>query len=142
VRYDPGSDVLTGRAAIRATATQDLSRFNLDLVGLTVRQVTVDGRRATWTRQRNHELVVTPSQPIPRGRRFTVRVRYDGVPVPFTDPALGTYGFLTTDDGAIAVGEPEVAAHWYPVNDHPSDKATYTIAITAPRNLQALSNGL
>ena len=33
----------------------------------------------------------------------------------------------TTADGAIAIGEPEVAATWFPVNDHPRDKATYTI---------------
>jgi len=142
VRYDPTSDVLTGQARIRATALEELSRFNLDLVGLNVRQVTVDGRLATWTREGGHELVVTPSRPLAVGQAFTVRVRYDGVPQTFSDPNLGTYGFLKTSDGAIAVGEPEVAAFWYPVNDHPSDKATYTIAITAPRDLQSISNGL
>jgi aminopeptidase N len=142
VRYDPDSDVLSGRARIRATALQDLSRFDLDLVALNVRQVTVDGRRAAWSRQGDQELVVTPPRPLRRGRSFTVRVRYDGTPVPFADPNLGTYGFLTTSDGAIAIGEPQVAAHWYPVNDHPSDKATYRIALTVPRGIQTVSNGL
>ena len=40
VRYDPSTDRLTGRAVITATATQDLSRFNLDLAGLAVSAVT------------------------------------------------------------------------------------------------------
>ena len=40
VKYDPESDMLWGVATIEATATQNLSRFNLDLQGLTVRSVT------------------------------------------------------------------------------------------------------
>jgi aminopeptidase N len=142
VRYNPATDVLSGRATLRARATQSLSRFDLDLVGLTVRTVTVNGRRATWTREGDQELVVTPRRPLRRSHSFTVTVQYSGVPVPFTDPNLGTYGFLTTRDGAIAIGEPQVAAHWYPSNDHPSDKATYRIALTVPKDLQAVSNGL
>jgi hypothetical protein len=37
VRYDPATDVLQGVATIEARATQALSSFNLDFVGLTVR---------------------------------------------------------------------------------------------------------
>jgi aminopeptidase N len=49
---------------------------------------------------------------------------------------------MTTADGAIAIGEPEVAATWFPVNDHPRDKATYTIRLSVPSQLAALSNGV
>jgi hypothetical protein len=35
LKYDPATDLLEGRATIRAKATQNLSSFNLDLVGLT-----------------------------------------------------------------------------------------------------------
>jgi aminopeptidase N len=41
VRYDPGTGVLVGVTDIEAIATQNLSQFNLDLKGLTVRSVTV-----------------------------------------------------------------------------------------------------
>jgi aminopeptidase N len=51
-------------------------------------------------------------------------------------------GFLTTPDGALAVGQPDVAAFWYPVNDHPRDKARYHVRLTVPRGLQTVSNGL
>jgi hypothetical protein len=62
-----------------------------------------------------------------------VVVRYDGVPEPVRDPVFGTFaGFIPTDDGALVVGEPDVAATWYPVNDHPSDAASYTFDITVP----------
>ena len=50
LRYDPDDRHPGGTATIDARATQNLSRFNLDLVGLTVRSIKVDGRSATWTR--------------------------------------------------------------------------------------------
>ena len=38
--YDPGTDVLVGQAVVTATATQDLSRFNLDLRGFQISRLT------------------------------------------------------------------------------------------------------
>jgi aminopeptidase N len=141
VRYAPDTTVLTGDAVITATATTNLSRFDLDLHGLTVRTVTVDHAAAVATRH-GDELVVTPAIGITAGTRFLVEVDYDGVPSPYHDPDLGDVGFLTSTGGAVAIGEPEVAASWFPVNDHPSDKATYAIAITVPDGVTALSNGV
>jgi len=141
LRYHPAEGRLSGTAVITATATQNLSRFNLDLAGLTVTSVTVDGRPARHTRERA-ELVITPAVGLPAGRRFTVDIAYGGVPQPVTDPRLGSNGFHTTADGAIALGQPISASTWFPVNDHPSDKATYDIAVSVPDGLVALSNGV
>src|SRR3954467_395823 len=47
VRYNPTGGQLTGTATITATATQNLSRFDLDLAHLTASKVTVDGAAAT-----------------------------------------------------------------------------------------------
>ncbi|SCL19565.1 Peptidase family M1 [Micromonospora nigra] len=141
IRYDPATDRLIGRTEIAATATQGLSRFNLDLAGLTVDEVTVDGARAEH-RRAGDELVVTPPRGLPQGDDFTTAVSYAGVPAPSGDGALGLGGFLHTDDGAIALGQPRSAATWFPVNDHPSDKATYDIEVTVPEGLTALSNGV
>ncbi|HEX2505276.1 MAG TPA: M1 family aminopeptidase, partial [Gaiellaceae bacterium] len=55
--------------------------------------------------------------------------------------AFGESGFFHTDDGTLVVGEPHVAATWYPVNDHPIDKASYTFRITVPAGLEAVANG-
>ncbi|MBQ1071994.1 M1 family metallopeptidase [Micromonospora sp. C31] len=141
VRYDPATDVLSGRAALTATTTTALSRFNLDLAGLDVSRVAVDGRSAAAARD-GDELVVTPRDGLRRGARFTVEVDYSGVPSAKADGQLGSGGFLHTDDGAIALGQPWSAATWFPVNDHPSDKATYDIEVTVPDGLAALSNGV
>jgi hypothetical protein len=140
VTYDPATDVLDGDATIRARATQNLSSFNLDLDGLTVESIEVNGRPATWTRDAA-ELTVTPADGLRERRTFTTVVRYSGIPEPVVD-AFGVSGFLATDDGAVIVGEPHVAATWYPVNDHPTDKASYTFNVTVPAGLEAVANGV
>jgi aminopeptidase N len=139
VRYDPSTDVLQGVATIEARATQTLSSFNLDLVGLTVRSVTVGRRAADWSRA-GGELTVVPRTALRDGSRFVVTVVYDGVPETLQD-ALGSSGFFHTDDGALAVGQPDVAATWFPSNDHPSDAASVSVSITVPEGVEAVSNG-
>ncbi len=137
VAYDPRTDVLTGTATISAVATQNLSSFNLDLDGLTVRSVRVDGRPGGWSRD-GDELTVTPRRGLGDGRSFTTVVRYDGVPTTLPDGS----GFFHTDDGALALGQPHVADTWFPANDHPIDKASYTVAVTVPQGLEGISNGV
>ncbi|MDQ0371385.1 M1 family metallopeptidase [Catenuloplanes indicus] len=140
VRYTPATDVLAGTATISARATQNLSAFNLDFDGLTIRSLTVDGVPARWSRS-GAELTVTPRRGLPKNRPFTVVVRYDGVPQTIDDPNLGRTGVFHTDDGMIIAGQPDVAATWFPVNDHPTDKAAYTIRLTVPKGLEAVANG-
>jgi aminopeptidase N len=141
IKYDPGSKELTGHAVITATATTALSRFNLDLHGLTVDAVTVDGKPAT-TNRTGDELEITPAAPLTSGAVFSVDVRYHGEPNGYTEADVGRVGFLPTDDGALAQGEPHVAASWFPVNDHPRDKAPYSIKLTVPNGVEAISNGV
>jgi aminopeptidase N len=141
LRYDPASDQLSGTATIMAKATADLSGFNLDLVGMTVSTVTVDGKAARHQRSGN-ELVITPASGLPSGQTFTTDIVYGGVPRPLASAGLGVNGFLATDDGAVALGEPESASSWFPVNDHPRDKATYDVQMTVPAGLAVISNGV
>ena len=137
--YDPATDLLAGVATISARATQDLSQFNLDLDGLTVRSIRVNRREATWARS-DGELSITPHSGLPAESDFTTRVSYVGVPKPLID-LFGQSGFIHTDDGALVVGQPHVAATWFPANDHPSDKAAYTFHVTVPKGLEAVANG-
>ena len=147
VTYDPATGELRGVADIEATATQDLAGFNLDLKGLEVRSVAVDllspwddegpGAPAAWARE-GDELIVTPSAGVPAGETFYTHVEYGGTPVTNTETVDG---FVRTQDGAVVMGEPHSAATWFPVNDHPSDKATYDVALTVPAGVEAVSNG-
>jgi aminopeptidase N len=139
---NPGDSVraLDGTAEIAATATQNLARFNLDLTGLNVGSVKVDGASAQQQRQ-GSELVVTPSKALAKGAKFTVTVAYSGTPKEINDPILGRYGWIRTSDGVFIACQPSGAHTWFPSNDHPSDKATFDFDITVPQGSTAVANG-
>lgn len=139
VTYDPATDRLAGEATIVAVATQNLSAFNLDFVGLRLRSIAVNGTAASATR-RGSELTVRPRSGLPSGSTFTVVATYEGVPQTLDE--FGLSGFIHTDDGAIVIGEPHVAATWFPANDHPRDKASFRFRITVPAGLEAIANGV
>lgn len=139
LKYQPKTDLLEGTATIQATATQNLSRFNLDL-GLEVSEVRVNGRKAAFARSGEQELEVTPASGLPKGSSLSVVVRYAGKP-----SEVKIHGFTAwqrTPDGGVAAQEPESSAWWFPGNDHPRDKATYDVSVSVPDGTQAISNGV
>ncbi|SHE75092.1 M1 family metallopeptidase [Streptoalloteichus hindustanus] len=143
ISYDPVSHRLEGDTTITAKATQHLRGFNLDLYRLDVRSVEVNGRPAEFSRSGDHELVVRPRGVLPTGKRFTVRVRYDGVPEVIKDGALGDGGWqISASGGAFAAGQPHGATSWYPANDTPRDKATFHLSARVPDGWSVVSNGV
>ena len=141
--YDPAQRLLTGKAQITATATQNLSRFDLDLSGMTVHGVEVNSAAAHWDRL-GQELRITPSKGLPKGRRFTVTVEYDGSPQTITRSPIvfgSAYGWQYTSDGAFVGDEPNAASTWFPGNDHPQDKATYRFRVSVPDGKAVVANG-
>nr|WP_285688621.1 M1 family metallopeptidase [Actinoplanes sp. NBRC 103695] len=139
LRYYPDTDRLTGTTTILATATQDLSAFNLDFV-LATQSVRVNNRPAGYARRGDHELVVTPARPVAKGEQLTIVVQYDDVPSEVV--ASGFTSWNRTPDGALAVNEPEIAWWWYPSNDHPTDKAGFDVSVLVPDGVEAISNGV
>ncbi|GGW11877.1 zinc metalloprotease [Streptomyces libani subsp. rufus] len=129
-------------ATISASATQALSRFDLDFAGNTLHRVTVDGTPAA-ARRDGDELVVTPARPIPRGRPFTVHVAYTADPTQgrHRDDAIQDYGWVPTPDGTLVCAQPDGARMVFPADDHPSLRAPVTFHITTPAGLSAVANG-
>jgi len=140
--YSPKSRKLDGVATISATAQTTLDRFNLDLrPQLKARSVSVGGAAAASEATGKQELEITPATPIAQGASFVVEVAYGGKPKSIKDPDGTTEGWVTTKDGAFAPNEPQGSPSWYPCNDHPSDKALFSISITVPKDVEAISNG-
>jgi len=149
--YDPATGSINALVEITAVATEYLSSYNLDLSGLTVTSVTVDGLPTRYVRTPNQpsglgplgELTIRPEVPIGIGRRFLTVIGYHGVPQALTNTAPpGQPGWnRTASGGAYVVSEPDGASTWFPVNDHPTDKATYVLRITAPPQLSVAANG-
>ena len=140
------SDVLTstlvGTTRIAATATKALSRFNLDFIGFDIDSITVNGEPATFTRE-GQELTITPAAPLLEGEAFTAAVTYSGSPEQITSVAIPVpTGWVIFDGGSFVLSEPDGAANYYPVNDHPLDKATYTFRVTVPAAFEVSANGI
>jgi aminopeptidase N len=138
LRYQPADDHLQGTTTIVAKPTQNLTAFNLDFA-LNVKSVRVNGRPAGF-RHQGTELTVTPPETLPEGSLATFVVDYDGVPS--TVDVGGLKPWIRTGDGALAVGEPEISAWWFPSNDHPKDKATFDVSVAVPDGTEVLSNGV
>ena len=123
--------------------------------------VTINGKRATGiapprpgprskvrrtgtsrTTPTGWELTVQPRPKLKTGQSARVVVTYGGETARPTDIEGALYGWVTTRDGAMVVSEPEGSMTWYPVSDHPRDKATYSFEITVPEGKTAVANGL
>ncbi len=91
----------------------------------------------------NRELRITPAEVLLDGETFQVSITYNGEPgegVQFEDAF--SRGWNWYDRGVFVASEPAGAAAWFPVNDHPLDKATYTFEITVPKPYVVAANGL
>ncbi|MBK1785209.1 M1 family metallopeptidase [Prauserella cavernicola] len=142
IGYNPDNGNLDGDTTVTARATQDLERFNLDLRGFTVSSVEVDGQPAEFAREGDFELVITPGEPLAEGSEFTTRVRYDGKPQDASSAQLGGNGWQRSESGgAFVLGEPQSGSYWYPVNEHPRDKATFRLTARVPQGWTAVSIG-
>ncbi|MDA0182082.1 M1 family metallopeptidase [Solirubrobacter phytolaccae] len=142
LKYDPATKWLDGKATITASATQHLCRFNLDLRGLKVNSVKVDGVSATFVRD-GRELIITPATPLLPSTGFAVEVLYEGEPGPAPrDPDGFLDGWNYTEHGAYTSTPPQGADTWYPNNNTTTDKAAFTFTVTVPADRQVMSNGI
>lgn len=84
--YRVATNRLDGTATITARALEPLDRVVLDLHGLTVDRVDVDGHRAKKVSSSTHKVTVTPAATIAADTVFTVHLRYRGSPRPVRSP--------------------------------------------------------
>ena len=141
----PGPGTVDGTAKLLILAQKRLEAISLDLAGLDVSRVTVNAMPADFE-QADDKLIVLPREPIRRGSLFKLSVAYAGRPEPIPDPTapgsdLGL-GWFTYGDASYVVSEPVGASTFYPANDEPTDKATFSIAVTVPADYTATANGV
>jgi aminopeptidase N len=145
---DFDAETLDGTVEINMQATQNLTEFNLDFWGYTITDVRIDGQPVNYGRDQG-ELMIIPNEPIAMGDTFEVTVAYNGKPrkgipesVFYGDPEfLASAGWVFYAEGSFVTSEPRGASLWYPVNDHPRDKATYSFSITVPEPYVVATNG-
>lgn len=145
--YELALDYLVDRNRLSGTATLDVvvreptRRLVLDLAGLKVDKVRVDGAALKRHSASGDRLVLQLADEAAEDDELTVAVRYAGYPKPVVDRHHGDAGWEELEDGVIVAAQPHGAPTWFPCNDRPDDKATYSIAVTAPHGYHVVSNG-
>jgi aminopeptidase N len=132
---------LSGRATLDLRPIEDgLASIELDASELTIRRVTVRGRR-TAVRHDGETLTVA----LPRGTRAGARVR---VAVDYAGRPRRGLWFVGPDRAhperlpqAWSQCQAEDAHAWFPCVDHPNDKFTSEVVVTVDRDLTTVSNG-
>ncbi|MFA5504594.1 MAG: M1 family metallopeptidase [Vulcanimicrobiota bacterium] len=141
IQVEPGG-ALDATSKMRAQATQDLDQLNIDFVGFDIESVKINGKEARYKRE-DGELIVTPARRLSKGQEFELQVDYNGQPQPLhSKHAPVPLGWNTFEGGSFVVSEPDGTRAWLPVNDHPTDKASYSFHINVPRPLIAAANGV
>jgi aminopeptidase N len=127
--YKITTNRLAGTAVLDVHLVAETKSFALDLVGLRATRVRVDGDARASFKQNDHKLKVTLSAPVAAGSDLRVTVEYAGAPQP-RRTRWGTIGWEELEDGVLVASQPTGAATWFPCNDVPADKATYTLAFS------------
>ncbi|MBX7215298.1 MAG: hypothetical protein K1X39_14925, partial [Thermoflexales bacterium] len=139
---DVATNTINGTTTMLARATQLLGEFNLDLSGLNVDGATVNDTPVAVDRL-GSELTLILARPLENGSLFTTTVTYRGSPTPIADPSIPSMplGWQAQPGGFFVASEPSGAMNWFPGNNHPRDKATFTLRIAVPRPYRVAANG-
>lgn len=134
----------TADVDLRFVAAGDTSlRFdlaNLDPAtgrGMTVSAVSADGAGVAFA-HRDNALTITLPRRFEAGQRLRLQIAYSGEPASGLKIANNKHG----DRTFFSDNWPDKARHWLPTVDHPYDKATSEMIVTAPAHYQVISNGL
>ncbi|WP_222595865.1 M1 family metallopeptidase [Cellulomonas aerilata] len=138
--YRVRTNRLSGTAHLRVRTLEPLSELRLDLSGLSVHGVLVDGAPPARYRHRGGTLTVRLADPAPAQTVLGVHVTYAGAPRPVASP-WGEVGWEELEDGVIVASQPTGAPSWFPCNDRPDDRATYRTSVTVENPYVVVAHG-
>jgi aminopeptidase N len=112
--------------------------IELDLMNtMRVESVTAAGAAVAFTHTANRLRLPVPHGAA-AGSDVTFTIKYSGTPA----DGLQVFTNLHGERVMFSEGWPNRARHWLPMIDHPSDKATGELIITAPARWQVVANGV
>ncbi|GAA1465386.1 M1 family metallopeptidase [Microbacterium thalassium] len=139
ISYRVRTNRLDGHAIINAELTEPARSVTLDLVGLRVSKLSVDGMARSYS-QDGRKVRVTLPKPMEAGERFSIDITYGGAPRPRRS-RWGLIGWEELTDGAIVAAQPTGAPTWFPCNDRPDDRALYTMSIAVEPEYSVAATG-
>lgn len=139
-----GSAEIRGEATVTVRFVTDrANEVWLDLTspangkGMTVSAVTNGDQKLWFTHQNNRLRIALPSLPMV-GAEQSFTIEYEGTPAEGLRLIPNIHGEQTI----FSESWPNKARQWLPTIDHPYDKATGELIVTAPASYQVIANGL
>jgi aminopeptidase N len=143
--WSGSSGILTSTEELTFRAAEDSDTIPLDFSSaLDISRVSLDGAEAEFL-QKGADLFVKKA--VQKDQEYVLTLEYAGTPRPAPAPTTrGDFNLVgwqsDLDNGtSYTMQEPYGAFTWYAVNDQPSDKAFYDIAVTTPQDLTGVANG-
>lgn len=138
--YKMATNRLAGRATLTVRALTPLDAVRLDLSGLSVDRVRVDGAKPKKVTAKEGAVVVRLATPLAAGATASVAVVYSGKPAPVPG-AHGPAGWEELTDGVLVASQPYGAPSFFPCNDRADDRSTYSIALTTEADYHVVATG-
>ncbi len=131
------SDVIRATTQIEVQLKADIPEMWLDFDGMTIDRLVVSGKAVPYT-HRDGRLAFSLDAGARRKRNADITVDYHGAP-----SKGGLLIGLNSHKHRVAFVEnwPDNAHRWFPCIDHPHDKATVDLSVTAPAHYTVVSNG-
>jgi aminopeptidase N len=137
-------NVIEGEAtATLKFVTEGVTEIYLDLTsakdgkGMTVTSVSAASGPLQYTHTADRLRIVLPAAPAP-GQEVAITIKYRGIPADGLRLIDNIHGERTM----FSESWPNRARQWLPMIDHPYDKATGEIIVTAPAHYQVVANGV
>lgn len=121
--------------------TQQLSKLELDAMGLTIEEVTAQGATVAGHEVMDEKLVIALKEPVAAGAEITIRIRYQAQPehgLYFRTPEMG---YKPGDTQLWTQGEAELHRYWFPCYDYPNERFTSEVICHVPAGMSVVSNG-
>lgn len=130
LRLEPERRYVTARAILTATLLAPVQRVELDFHNLLeVVATRIDGDEVSWSQGRHKLSLDLPEDH--ENKQLTAEVEYRGL-LPQSPSQGEPVGLIHDGTTLVAYLEPDGAHHFFPCNDHPSDKATYDLEVEVP----------
>lgn len=146
LKVDLEKKFVDGKATIDVAAMRDVSSIKLDAVDLGVSRVTVTradhGTYAVDFENDGKHLMIPLGPPLRRGERATIVVQYT-----VDNPRSGLNFFGPSKDEpdvpyvVWSQGESITNRYWFPCFDHPNERQTTELVVTAKKGFKVSANG-
>ncbi len=128
--WDESANLLKGDVTLRLASLTSASKLSLDFADhMIASEALVNGEIVPFEQQPQNLLLYFDFQ---KETNYQIRVIYSGIAEEHMILQSGSVPLKNQTEPFCIVSEPDLASRWFPCNDTPKDKASFSVQITVP----------